>query len=308
MRPFFPWLMTPLFVLPVLLTGCMASTSTRSIRPWEARGLEQELWEKAQLLCRYQLLRSPVLSRLPEHYRPSDIIRKEDLDYLRQHPEKAPRTELDKPGLHEALAHFTDCEVSASTWHTGTRNRADVFITEHRPRWEDASLRTPEVLSPRTPTERTIALVRWIRHHPIITRRHELSFQRTPEGWRANYQFPEQEYLRAHPVVVRQCPVVHEGPPVRPFGPGMTPPRLRSGNPPEYPRAAMEARVQGRFIARCILTREGEPRDCCILKDLPHVAEDLLRDLALMRFTPVLHQGQPIEVEYDFHFRFQLPR
>jgi hypothetical protein len=296
-------------LVPLLLGVCTPSTvyagepvcttgpSANEVR--EQQRAMKEIRQKAELLCRHQLLPWPVLSRLPKTASPSELIRQEDLDFLQRQPPREPLTELDTHGLHKVLAHFAQCQVGV--WRLGPQ--AVASIRENRPRWEDPSLLTPEVLTPQTPARRMAALVRWTLHHPdTVTREHELAFQLTPAGWRAAYLLPEEEERRAHPIDVRRCPEQREGMAARPFEQDMTPPRLRSGAMPSWTREAVEARVGGLFTARCLLSREGEPRECCVLKSLRSMDEVILRALSKMRFTPVEQRGQPLEVEYDFKF------
>ncbi|WNG33761.1 hypothetical protein F0U61_09045 [Archangium violaceum] len=309
-----PWPALRLLV-PLLLGVCTPSTvsageavcqtgpSAYEVR--EQQRAMKEIREKAEFLCRHQLLPWPVLSRLPKGASPSDFIRQEDLDFIQQHPPQVPLTELDTHGLHKVLAHFAQCQVNV--WRLG--HRATAFIRESRPRWEDPSLLTPEVIAPQTPTRRMAALVRWTLRHPdTITRQYELAFQRTPAGWRAAYLLPEEEERRTNPIDLSRCPAQREGVAGRPFEQDMTPPRLISGAMPPWTREAVEARIQGLFTARCRLTREGEPRECCVVKPLPFMDEVILRALSKMRFTPVEQQGKPVEVEYDFKFRMMAAR
>jgi protein TonB len=96
---------------------------------------------------------------------------------------------------------------------------------------------------------------------------------------------------------------------VVPFVSGnMTPPRLLSGASLEYTREALEARVEGLLIARCIITREGDVEDCRILKGQPHMNEAVLSALETRRYSPVTYQGRPISVIYNFHIKLDLPR
>jgi protein TonB len=88
----------------------------------------------------------------------------------------------------------------------------------------------------------------------------------------------------------------------------MTPPRLLSGASMQYTREALEARVEGLLIARCIITRAGEVEDCRILKGLPHMNEAVLSALETRRYTPVTYQGKAISVIYNFHIKLDLPR
>jgi protein TonB len=96
---------------------------------------------------------------------------------------------------------------------------------------------------------------------------------------------------------------------VVPFVSGnMTPPRLLSGASLQYTREAIEARVEGLLIARCIITQAGEVQDCRIIKGQPHMNEAVLSALETRRYSPVTYQGRPISVIYNFHIKLDLPR
>lgn len=96
---------------------------------------------------------------------------------------------------------------------------------------------------------------------------------------------------------------------VVPFVSGnMTPPHLLSGAPLQYTREALEARVEGLLIARCVITREGDVEGCRIIKGQPHMNEAVLSALETRRYSPVTYQGRPISVIYNFHIKLDLPR
>jgi periplasmic protein TonB len=92
------------------------------------------------------------------------------------------------------------------------------------------------------------------------------------------------------------------------FGAGMTPPRLVSGPALEYTREALEARVEGTLVVRCVITREGETEDCRVLKGLPHLSESVRAALDARRYTPVTFQGRPVSVAYVFNVKLKLPQ
>jgi periplasmic protein TonB len=94
---------------------------------------------------------------------------------------------------------------------------------------------------------------------------------------------------------------------VVPIGPGMTPPRLVSGPSLAYTREALEARVEGTLIVRCVITREGETEGCRVVKGLPHLSESVRDSLEARRYTPVTFQGHPVSVFYNFNVKMQLP-
>jgi periplasmic protein TonB len=103
---------------------------------------------------------------------------------------------------------------------------------------------------------------------------------------------------------------VHGGVPssdVLPFGEGMSPPRLLEGPEPVYSREAREARVEGTMLVKCVITTAGALQGCRVIKPLPFLEKPVLDALALRRYTPVMFQGRPVNVEYVIPLRFELP-
>jgi len=94
---------------------------------------------------------------------------------------------------------------------------------------------------------------------------------------------------------------------VLPFGSGMTRPELLSGGNLQYTREALEARVEGTLIAKCVITREGEVENCRIIKGLPHMDGAVLSSLTTRRYRPVTFQGKPVSVSYTFNVRLEMP-
>lgn len=154
----------PLVLLSMLLWECACSVHAWDpvidvVYPCENKDPlseqdEREIQQKAKQICRYQLLPTPIASRLPPTESLSELIRCEDLDYLEQHPSLVQLSQFDRPGLYAALGHFSQCTVSVDAW----AGQVDVTFEELRPRW-DASILTPEVLTPDTPSRRLKALV-----------------------------------------------------------------------------------------------------------------------------------------------------
>ncbi|HEX5752407.1 MAG TPA: energy transducer TonB [Archangium sp.] len=95
---------------------------------------------------------------------------------------------------------------------------------------------------------------------------------------------------------------------VLPFGAGMTRPEKMSGPAPQYTREALEARVQGLMIVKCVITTEGAIERCRIIKPLPHMEQAVLDSLYAQRYKPVTFQGRPVQVDYTFNIRLSLPR
>jgi len=94
---------------------------------------------------------------------------------------------------------------------------------------------------------------------------------------------------------------------VLPFGSGMTPPEMLSGETIQYTREALEARVSGLIIARCTITREGEVEDCRVIKGLPYMDVPVVQALTTRRYRPVHFQGRPVSVSYTFNVKLRLP-
>ncbi|MFY0525108.1 energy transducer TonB [Archangium gephyra] len=94
---------------------------------------------------------------------------------------------------------------------------------------------------------------------------------------------------------------------VLPFGAGMTRPEKLSGPQPQYTREALEARVQGLMIVKCVITTEGAIERCRIIKPLAHMEQAVLNSLYAQRYKPVTFQGRPVQVDYTFNIRLSLP-
>ena len=85
------------------------------------------------------------------------------------------------------------------------------------------------------------------------------------------------------------------------MGPGMTPPRLlEAGEQIRYSHQASEARVQGVMQVQCVLTVDGRVTSCRVKQSVPFMDEAVLKALMSRRYTPVLFQGRPVPVRYNF--------
>ncbi len=92
------------------------------------------------------------------------------------------------------------------------------------------------------------------------------------------------------------------------FGPGMTPPEQLSGRDPEYTRPALEARVEGTMVVRCVVTVEGRVQNCRPVKSLPYMDDAVIEALLSRKYRPATYQGRPIAVDYVFTVRLVLPK
>ena len=72
---------------------------------------------------------------------------------------------------------------------------------------------------------------------------------------------------------------------------------------PVYPLAAREAHVQGKAVAQCTITVEGNLESCKILQSLPLMDHAFLDALTTWRFEPILFLGRPIRALYTVPFK-----
>jgi eukaryotic-like serine/threonine-protein kinase len=93
-----------------------------------------------------------------------------------------------------------------------------------------------------------------------------------------------------------------------PFGEGMTRPVLiERAKPVSYTPQALEARVEGTMVVRCIITVEGHVEKCLVLKTLPFLEQAVLESLYSSRYSPVTYQGKPVAVGYTFSVKLVPP-
>jgi len=89
----------------------------------------------------------------------------------------------------------------------------------------------------------------------------------------------------------------------------MTPPRQISGPDPEYTPQALQNDVQGLMVVKCIVTVEGAVHSCRVLQGLPFMNRPVVEALERRRYLPArLSDGRPVEVDYTFRIRLQLPQ
>jgi periplasmic protein TonB len=89
----------------------------------------------------------------------------------------------------------------------------------------------------------------------------------------------------------------------------MTAPRQISGPDPEYTLQALQNDVQGLMVVKCIVTVEGAVHGCRVLQGLPFMDRAVIQALERRRYVPArLPDGRPVEVDYTFRIRLQLPQ
>src|SRR5689334_4479551 len=91
------------------------------------------------------------------------------------------------------------------------------------------------------------------------------------------------------------------------FDDRMAAPRMIAGRNPEYTREALEREIQGTMLVKCVVTTNGDVRDCRVLKSLPFMDREVIEALENRRYTPALLHGRAIDVEYTFRIYLRLP-
>lgn len=92
-----------------------------------------------------------------------------------------------------------------------------------------------------------------------------------------------------------------------PFTDKMTRPKLLSTAAPVYSREAREARVEGLVLAKCVITTVGRLERCRIMKGYPLMNRSVLKAFSKWRYTPVVYQGKPVNVDYLIRVRLVAP-
>jgi len=91
------------------------------------------------------------------------------------------------------------------------------------------------------------------------------------------------------------------------FSEEMTPPRLLEGPILEYTPEALDHRVEGLMIVRCVVTAEGVVHECRVLRGLPFMDRAVVAVLEGRRYAPATLNGRPLEVNYTFRIKLRLP-
>lgn len=85
----------------------------------------------------------------------------------------------------------------------------------------------------------------------------------------------------------------------------MTRPGQIGGPSFSIPPRAIEKRVKGVWVARCVITETGSVEGCRILKSLPESNAHLLQILRAQKYAPVMYKGNPQRVFYTFKITFK---
>jgi TonB family protein len=86
-----------------------------------------------------------------------------------------------------------------------------------------------------------------------------------------------------------------------------TRPKRVSCGAPVWPREALEARVSGTVVAKCVVTEGGALSGCRIVKGVPYMDGAVLASLATCKYTPALAQGRPVAVDIPITMKLTPP-
>jgi TonB family protein len=86
-----------------------------------------------------------------------------------------------------------------------------------------------------------------------------------------------------------------------------TKPQLKFLRAPIYSYEACKAKVQGRMFVKCLITKDGDVRDCRLIQALPYMSREVLDALAESKFTPATFRGEPVDAPLVIPVRIVLP-
>ena len=92
-----------------------------------------------------------------------------------------------------------------------------------------------------------------------------------------------------------------------PTGPALKPPKKTKYVKPVYPKAALDARVQGEVLLEIVIATDGRVADARILKSVPPLDQAAIEATLAARYEPVEINGLPVRVisvvTHTFSFR-----
>jgi protein TonB len=89
-------------------------------------------------------------------------------------------------------------------------------------------------------------------------------------------------------------------------GPGLREPKRIAGSPPEYPKFARDARVQGVVILEAVINERGEVGRIKVLRSVPLLDNAAITAVQQWRYTPTLLNGVPVSVLMTITVNFTL--
>lgn len=100
--------------------------------------------------------------------------------------------------------------------------------------------------------------------------------------------------------------VPHAAPRPMYLSPGMTRPRMLSGQQPHYTEQARRARVEGDVTVRIEVKADGSVGEVRILSGLALLEQEVLSKIRAWRFSPPTYRGQPVAVYLIQRITFRL--
>jgi protein TonB len=89
----------------------------------------------------------------------------------------------------------------------------------------------------------------------------------------------------------------------------MNKPVKLSGPNPAYTRQAQEHDVEGTMKVRCLVTTDGDVKNCRVIQSLPYMNDAVISALEQRKYQPATTKdGRPLTVNYIFEIKLQLPR
>jgi len=89
-------------------------------------------------------------------------------------------------------------------------------------------------------------------------------------------------------------------------GQGVREPKRIAGSPPEYPKFARDARVQGVVILEAVINEHGEVGRIKVLRSVPLLDNAATTAVQQWRYTPTLLNGVPVSVLMTITVNFTL--
>jgi protein TonB len=89
-------------------------------------------------------------------------------------------------------------------------------------------------------------------------------------------------------------------------GPGLREPKRIAGAPPDYPKLAKDARVQGIVILETVINERGEVGRIKVLRSVPLLDNAAITAVQQWRYTPTLLNGVPVSVLMTITINFTL--
>jgi periplasmic protein TonB len=75
---------------------------------------------------------------------------------------------------------------------------------------------------------------------------------------------------------------------------------------PQYPRLAMQARIQGTVVLQAVIGKDGSVQDLRLVSGHPMLAPAAIEAVKQWRYRPYMLNGEPVEVDTQINVNFSL--